>query len=88
MPRRWFRNWPVKLGAAGIAVALTFGFYGLIEANPLNGSTTSDPSTQGDTTNPVATQPPTTGGSSSQQVKPQPTPRPQPVQRVRRSRGS
>lgn len=89
MPRRWFRNWPVKLAAAGIAVAATFGFYGLIEANPLDGSTSNNTSASGNTTSSVAALP-TTAKGSAQSVQPKATPQPQSQrpQRVRSSRGS
>jgi hypothetical protein len=38
MPKRWLRNWQLKVGAMAAAGLLTLGFYGLIEAHPLSGS--------------------------------------------------
>jgi hypothetical protein len=80
MPKRWLRNWQVKVGAMAAAGLLTLGFYGLIEAHPLSGSavtTTAGAATSDGTPLPAR-------ADSSQQAPSQPTP----VRRARVSRRS
>ena len=81
MSSRWFRNWPLKLGAMVIAAAATIGFYGLIQARPLAGSSVSANTAEASVT-------PVVPSRSTSQTRTLPAPRPAPVHTGRTSRGS
>ncbi|MGH2632415.1 MAG: hypothetical protein ACRDG3_03305 [Tepidiformaceae bacterium] len=90
--RNWTRNLPLKIGAVVAALAGTLGFYGLIQAHPLAGQTSSTGATatapaSGASGDPQPTPiPPATSGDDSPQPVQQ-TPQ-QTIPRQRISRGS
>lgn len=82
-PRRWLRNWRVKLGAFSVALFATFGFYSVIAAHPLTSTTNTGQAGDAATTTPVSSVRPAEPGSSTSS-RTQPTA----VPRQRMSRGS
>lgn len=91
MGRNWTRNLPLKIGAVVAAIAGTLGFYGLIQAHPLNGRDANPAAATAPATSPVSEQAPSPVATAvpdsgeSQPIEQQPQ---QTIPRHRISRGS